>query len=165
MGDEFVATNPTNVYGTFENLPWYTFNREVQNGADPAGYADLVPTDRPLWGLKDPDMVHTMPFMLPYLADTRVIEVQRGREATIGSCNRAYDIGDTRCRDWYGHHQMCLRQSLNDYAGPILRVWFERVLANPISEADRMAGFVFDGLDIEIDAAAIKDAAAHVRGV
>ncbi len=168
MGDEFFPSDRNNQFGTYENLQWFDMNRAVLNGAYHGAYARLVPDDKPLWGLKDPLMVSLMPTMLPYLDDTRVIEVQREREATIASYVKAYrDMPPGRdekfAASWYDGHKLSLRQSLKDYDGPVLYVQFERVKANPIKEARRMADFVFEGIENEVTAGQIMRAAEHVK--
>ena len=168
MGDEFFPSDRNNRYGTYENLQWFDMNRAVLNGAYHGAYARLVPDNKPLWGLKDPLMDSLMPTILPYLDDTRVIEVRREREATIASYVKAYrDMPPGRdekfAQSWYDGHKLSLCQSLKDYDGPVLDVQFERVKAHPIKEARRIAEFVFEDMYEEVTAGQIMSAAEHVN--
>lgn len=162
MGVKFLEGDKNNLEGTYEDLAFVNLNRAIlTEQASISEYAGMV-RNKPLWGVKDPQLCLTIGHFMPYLLaagiDVRIVHVKRNPEDAIASYNKSYYSGTKTAKGWYEATSRALALNLERFDGPVLEMDFEYILDDPIREAERLAHFV----DID-DPKLIRAAANHIR--
>jgi hypothetical protein len=162
-----------NPKGHFECRQWKAVGVRIQNrgvvtSADMREYGRLVSehlaTPEGVWGLKDPYLSWTLSDDVIDLfgPDTRVIAIHRAFHSVVKS--RIPHSGLSR----YEAEQHQLQQASALYLHlacleqPVLHVAYEELVADPVFEMERVAGFIYGGRGDAPDAAVIEKAAAFI---
>lgn len=163
MGGPFNPVDANNKYGTFEDAAWFRTTRQIlYKGGHVEDYKPLMPS-LPLWGRKDPGMVHTFLDAAHLFDDLRVVVVRRNQAAVVDSLQRAYKWIYPVAQSFYDVNARKLDECLNCWHGRRCYVSYERILQRPLDIAQELAEFVADGLDISISADQVIAAAEHIR--
>lgn len=149
MGRKFIATDHNNRWGTYEDKEFFDLTRKVTAGkAPPSEYKALIAArEQPVWGIKDPALVHVAQLLTPMLDDVRVIVARRPRHESINSFMRAYHGGRLEAEVWYERAigKLAARVLEFEAAGiPMIAVNFHELLADPLGEVSDIARFAFE---------------------
>jgi hypothetical protein len=171
-----------NPKGYYEDLRWQAVNKRVigmgyayawvdvvkQRHADEyAALAAECEQARQLWGMKDPRLCFTARFVWPLLADCRMVVIRRDLMATVASIEAhsrtAYKRRKVMTWQQAGKLQVdwsaALDRTLNQFPGHVLFLKYEDVIAEPLHAARQLAGFVADGLALQVPELKVKAAA------
>jgi len=155
MGSEFIPPRRDKP-PTYENAEFFHVTRRILAGeGTPADYEPLIAAnrERPIWGLKDPALVHTLPRLLPRIEragdDVRFVVVRRDRERCINSFMRSELCGRKNAEKWY--EQVGARLMLRLFERPdvpTLTIEFDDMVGDPQATAGRIQAFAFEGLPL-----------------
>lgn len=96
-----------------------------------------------LWGWKNPKTSLTIELFLPHLVNPRVVVVRRNLADTARSINRAFQLPASRAINSVLYYRAAVEDTLRKYPNlPVLKTRFEKILSDPIREAQRLAEFV-----------------------
>lgn len=172
MGNVFQPRNRNNRYGTFEDAEFRSldvmvaFDDWLSEESTGKAYEKLIEKrskGREIWGVKDPDLVRVLSYVLPHLNNNyRVVVCRRGREDTIASFMQAYNQSRAEAEKWHKEKAALLDECLSRLGCPVLFVDFAQLLSKPEETVNRIAAFAFERLEPPTPAQ-FAEAYAHIQ--
>lgn len=161
------GANAQNPKGHFEDLRWQTVNKRITGlryGAehnDPTEsqklYASIAEKcdGKALWGMKDPRMCITFPFILSVVkSDVYIVAVHRSFQSSVQSLvhhselhyGGRYRMNYKQAAEVVTELLECRQQTIDAWTGPLFHVFYEDLLDT--LDVKPLAKFAFDGTGI-----------------
>lgn len=160
--------NAWNQRGYYEDLRWQKLNKQItgerygheqpkaiskKQSESYKALAELCDTNY-LWGIKDPRLCFTAQFIWPWLADARIVSVERPAEAAAVSLMRhsqgnykgRYAMNGKEARALIDLWNEARENRLRQFWGPVLRVQYQELVDRPDEGVDALARFAFHGI-------------------
>jgi hypothetical protein len=169
MGENFVGADANNKYGTYEEIDFFVNHRAYMDGQFD-DFWDWLPqyitkrTEKsPVWGIKEPLLVHTFPKIASMVENPIVVFVHRNRDASILSYEYAYRTRYSEAVKWYEENFQAFEQNRAEWDGWKISLDFEDLCEAPEQMVHWLAK-TFDGVEPPSDRQ-ISDAVEHIRPI
>jgi hypothetical protein len=160
--------NEWNPRGYYEDLRWQKLNKaitgprygheqptaiSVERVEQYRALAELCDTNF-LWGMKDPRLCFTAPFIWVWLQEPRIIAVKRSAEASAASLmrhsqenyNGRYAMSLQQARALINVWSVAMAERLRQFHGPSIKVHYEELVNSPEDVLYDLGRFSFHGL-------------------